>query len=312
VLLRRQASVGTGDAPGAGLVGQLEELLGSRLEVAVYLGFPRRNRKPVLKLYDRSGRLRAVAKVAVDELTAGLVRNEHAALTHLSERADVVEVPRALALLDWDDSVILVQSALSVGTRRHHRPTSAALRTTARWLSDDEGATRLPVETSSWWATLVARVAGAPQDALGDRLRAGVDRAGAALRGTSLTMAPWHGDLTPWNMAAAAGRPQVWDWERYAPQVPVGCDVLHFTLQATAHQGGAVGEVMSAGLRGAATTLRGVTSAEEVAAVTACYALELSSRYITEGQALFPRGAQAATALLDHAERTFDATPEHP
>lgn len=38
----------------------------------------------------------------------------------------------------------------------------------------------------------------------------------------------WHGDFTPWNVAAAAdGRLLVWDWERYAEGVPLGFDALH-------------------------------------------------------------------------------------
>ncbi|MEU6410232.1 hypothetical protein [Microbispora sp. NPDC046933] len=40
--------------------------------------------------------------------------------------------------------------------------------------------------------------------------------------------AAWHGDFTPWNVAAAAdGRLLVWDWERFAVGVPLGFDALH-------------------------------------------------------------------------------------
>ena len=40
--------------------------------------------------------------------------------------------------------------------------------------------------------------------------------------------AAWHGDFTPWNLAAGAdGRLLVWDWERFAVGVPLGFDVLH-------------------------------------------------------------------------------------
>ena len=40
----------------------------------------------------------------------------------------------------------------------------------------------------------------------------------------------WHGDWTPWNMATREGRPIVWDWERTAPSVPVGFDLLHYAF----------------------------------------------------------------------------------
>ncbi|MBX6381687.1 MAG: hypothetical protein IRZ07_01745 [Microbispora sp.] len=40
--------------------------------------------------------------------------------------------------------------------------------------------------------------------------------------------AAWHGDFTPWNIAAGAdGRLLVWDWERFAVGVPLGFDALH-------------------------------------------------------------------------------------
>ncbi|OPG11677.1 hypothetical protein [Microbispora sp. GKU 823] len=40
--------------------------------------------------------------------------------------------------------------------------------------------------------------------------------------------AAWHGDFTPWNVAAGAdGRLLVWDWERFAVGVPLGFDALH-------------------------------------------------------------------------------------
>src|SRR5690606_24315163 len=48
----------------------------------------------------------------------------------------------------------------------------------------------------------------------------------------------WHGDLTAWNMAPAGDHVLVWDWERFAPDVPVGFDALHHvflpSLKATA------------------------------------------------------------------------------
>ncbi|WP_169983462.1 hypothetical protein [Microbispora sp. H10836] len=40
--------------------------------------------------------------------------------------------------------------------------------------------------------------------------------------------AAWHGDFTPWNVAAGADeRLLVWDWERFAVGVPPGFDALH-------------------------------------------------------------------------------------
>jgi hypothetical protein len=42
----------------------------------------------------------------------------------------------------------------------------------------------------------------------------------------------WHGDLSPWNVAASAdGRLLVWDWERYEIGVPPGFDAVHHFFQ---------------------------------------------------------------------------------
>ncbi|GAA0383556.1 hypothetical protein Acor_82530 [Acrocarpospora corrugata] len=43
----------------------------------------------------------------------------------------------------------------------------------------------------------------------------------------------WHGDFSPWNMAAAGdGRLLVWDWERFGAGVPLGFDALHHFFQS--------------------------------------------------------------------------------
>jgi hypothetical protein len=46
-------------------------------------------------------------------------------------------------------------------------------------------------------------------------------------------MAPfgtWHGDFGPWN-AAWGVELEVWDWERFDPDVPVGLDAAHWRAQ---------------------------------------------------------------------------------
>src|SRR6266571_1599951 len=49
---------------------------------------------------------------------------------------------------------------------------------------------------------------------------------------TGLTFGAWHGDWSPWNMASTTGGLLVWDWERFAPGVPLGFDALHYWLQS--------------------------------------------------------------------------------
>ena len=42
----------------------------------------------------------------------------------------------------------------------------------------------------------------------------------------------WHGDWGRWNMGMGDGILQLWDWERYDPEVPIGFDALHFAAQS--------------------------------------------------------------------------------
>jgi hypothetical protein len=42
----------------------------------------------------------------------------------------------------------------------------------------------------------------------------------------------WHGDFGPWNMARGGdGMLEVWDWERFETDVPVGLDAAHYRVQ---------------------------------------------------------------------------------
>jgi hypothetical protein len=47
---------------------------------------------------------------------------------------------------------------------------------------------------------------------------------------TILSQGSWHGDWSPWNMASTEIGLLVWDWERFAPGVPLGFDALHHWL----------------------------------------------------------------------------------
>ena len=102
-----------------GLPEYLAGLLGTEVLVSLHLGPPRANRKPVLQLLGRDGRLLGFAKVGLDELTRRLVRTEAAALRRLAY-ADLPEilVPRAVHSGLWNHLEVLVQSPLPVHGRR--------------------------------------------------------------------------------------------------------------------------------------------------------------------------------------------------
>jgi hypothetical protein len=68
-------------------------------------------------------------------------------------------------------------------------------------------------------------------DPRGRRLLALVDAVEQAHGQESVELGSWHGDWGHWNMGAAHGVLQVWDWERYDAEVPVGFDSLHHLAQ---------------------------------------------------------------------------------
>jgi hypothetical protein len=51
---------------------------------------------------------------------------------------------------------------------------------------------------------------------------------GERFAGLDVPFGAWHGDFGAWNLAATTGPPLVWDWERYARDVPLGSDVVHY------------------------------------------------------------------------------------
>jgi hypothetical protein len=58
----------------------------------------------------------------------------------------------------------------------------------------------------------------------------------------------WHGDWTPWNMSRAAGRIQLWDWERFEVGVPFGLDAVHYFVNLRTLRGGFTPNLLRAGL----------------------------------------------------------------
>lgn len=285
----------------------------------MHLGPRRPNRKPVLHLLDEDGRLVAVAKVAVDDLTARLVRTEFAALQRLANNlVSGVGVPAPLHLSEWLGFPVAVQAPLSL---RHARtkPTLAGVLPAIRWITRGGRSGRTVCVETPWWGGLRDRVEQAPAGKLGDWLRSSQALAASGLASTELTVGAWHGDLTPWNVAMRGGRALIWDWERYALDVPTGFDVLHYDLQPRVHGRADIGQAVSSTMVRAPQLLSALgVPPDEARMVMVCYALELATRYITEGHVVNAQAARLITALLltvdshlggAHASRTTPSAP---
>lgn len=286
-------------------VGSVQELLGSVLGEAVTVslgvGAPRANRKPVLQVMSRRGRVLAFAKLGHDDVTRGLLRGEAEALRQLAERPiRGLTTPRLEHYGNWQDVDVLVQSALPThvlpARRRATMPTAAIRAFTAAF---DEG--ERPATASPLWDGLVAAVGEIGDATQRDRFADVLARTGQRLREVSLRHSAWHGDWTPWNMSWGRDAISIWDWERFATGAPVGLDALHYA--GTLHAAAATWPNTLTWIDAHAADVTGPVGVprRHADAVVTLYLLDLCRRYLLAAQpptgvALRPRGAQ----LLDH------------
>jgi hypothetical protein len=280
---------------------RLGEILGSEVIVGLHVGTARVNRKPVLHAVDPHGRTLAFVKVGHTEAARELVRGEAATIRDLATRSlSTVVVPSVISLTTWHEMELLVLSALTGHTVRpapRNAPHGAM-----REVAAIAGVRAEQVDDSAFLAKLAAAAKTLPAH-VGDRYAAALDR----VRDTRATLAfgSWHGDWQPFNMAQLAEqRVAVWDWERFARDVPVGFDALHFLLQVLLHDGGVGPDVERHFLAGADdAAVRGGADADSARVVTAAYVAELAGRYLTlaeglDGQ-LLARRARWTLGLLE-------------
>jgi hypothetical protein len=198
------------------------------LHMAVILGVPRLNRKPVLQVLASDGTVVGYVKAAWNDLTAGLVRNETRVLSHLAASGPKSFVPPAfVAAGPWGDLELIAASALPNAARPDQAqvfdpPMPVIAEVAGLW-----GRSTAPLAGSEYWAGLRERQRA---QAGSDVLDRAVDWVERQVGDTEIDFGAWHGDFTPWNMARLDEATYVWDWERAGP-APAGLDLLHFLFQ---------------------------------------------------------------------------------
>ncbi|GAB3207532.1 phosphotransferase [Marinactinospora thermotolerans] len=281
LLLRDRLRVASGHA----IEHALSAALDREVVIAIHVGPPRANRKPVLLLLTPGGRTIGYAKVGVNPLTSRLVSAESEALRLLAEtRFSGITVPRPLHTGTWNGRPLLVQEPLPVGDQTD-RPTRRQLLRCALEIAELEPLREEHLSACAYRHTLAERIT-----EIGDRAEAPALR--AALEGlpdVRLPFGAWHGDLTRWNLACTPRRAFVWDWERLTFGVPIGFDVLHYELnecvQAGVHPG--VHRWLDSGarlLRDPLMSGAGVRP-DSVSTVMALYLIDLATRYLRDRQA---------------------------
>jgi hypothetical protein len=281
----RLTGPGGSSVPVPSIEAHLAGVLGTEVLVSMYLGAPRANRKPVLQVLAPDGRTLGYVKVGIDALTCRLVRDEATALATLAAAGlRSTTVPTVLHSGRWNDLELLVLSPLPVGGRRRPEPAQV---TAAQAEIAAIGATPAgPLSLSPYWAALTDRVEALPAGVTAETLAELTGRIGKTFGDVPVALGAWHGDWTPWNTARAGEDLLVWDWERFAPAVPVGFDALHGALQTdlVSH--------LADPARSAARSLSSAGSVlepfglspEQARATSVCYLAELATRYLADRQ----------------------------
>jgi len=278
------------------LMEHIGELVGVDTDsMAVTIGPPRANRKPVLQLMAPDGEIVAFAKIGWSPLTRELVRNEAAWLGYLgrSEMAGIL-VPRHIGVTEWRGLDVAVLGPVPIRAypmRRPGRPPSLAV---FRQIATSTGTTDELLGESHFAERHIEQAAGTADAEL-------VTRTLARHEEELLEFGTWHGDFSPWNMSSGLRGISIIDWEFARPGVPVGFDVLHFGLQVNQNRRGlSADRALVQALESGRPTLERLGAFGSVAEATeACYLIELASR----ARLLLSNGAGDHLAQLQHAVR---------
>jgi hypothetical protein len=210
----------------------LSGLLNVPAAVAIHLTPARSNRKPIVQALGPDSRHPlAFAKVAGNDLTARLVDREANAITTVSAAGlDGVSVPQVLDHGRLNDHAILVMRPL-VTWSGGRAPTDAEQTRAATRIARSGHVTTTTIAESAFWQRLVADIEHVAAGPTRDALRRTADRLESVAASVEIEVGVSHGDWTPWNMWQQPGSLLVWDWERFATDVPIGSDLVHYRLQ---------------------------------------------------------------------------------
>lgn len=252
-------ALGLSGDPARSLLAELGRRMPAASDMAITLGPRRTNRKPVVQLFDADGVTLAYAKVAHDDVTDRLVANEARWLAELGGGRGPLAVPELLDRVPWRDRTVAVIASVAPS---EHVPDAFDLQ---RRTNLTREIAKPIVETT----VASARTGGdTRRDAILDRF------------GTqTISLAPWHGDLSPWNTISEPDRTWVLDWEFARGAMPIGADVWHAEVMAATHlDGSSAVRALRAARQQVPSTIEAVGARHDPDAAFALYLLELIER----------------------------------
>lgn len=280
----------------------LASVFGRPVTFSIGIGSARVNRKPVLQVFDERGRSLAYVKVAVGAESHVNVRSEADALERLADvDLPTIDLPQVMHRGEWNDLYVLAITALRTRARQPTNPGPPTEAMTELGHAFDEGSHALT--DTEWWQRITACASEIQDPDHSARYVAAAHGVIELAGDRRWPIGAWHGDWTSWNMAWAAPRVQVWDWERFETGVPIGLDRYHYVVNHEVHaRGRNLGPAIERGLYSAGATPSGQSSAE-----AAVYLLTVTSRYLpamyrANGDSIAGR----ALATLEVLERWLD------
>ncbi|WP_458040312.1 MULTISPECIES: hypothetical protein [Bacteria] len=196
---------------------------------AVHLGPPRANRKPVLRMMDVRGQPIAFAKLGINDLTCARIRHESAALSALeSIQPSPLVTPSLIDVGVWNGLDYLIMRP--VGNDSTRTPARTQRLQGTRELRSAFPTTTTVLGHASWWTRVHAALEESDDSAEARRLSHAAHRLRDRYGALEMELGAGHGDWSRWNMSADDAALVVWDWERFATDVPAGWDELHFVI----------------------------------------------------------------------------------
>lgn len=270
-----------------GIDAHLARILGRAVDISIHLGPPRAVRKPVIQLLDaETHQTIGFAKVGVNPLTRELVAREAANLADLQGHdLHRLRIPELLHHGGWQGLDLLVQSALT--PEGSAPPTVGDVEAAMLELSGVRGLMTGTLRSHRYLGQLRSRIDRCPTSPAASAVEEALDRIAAPAADLELRFGAWHGDWTPWNMAAGGRRRLlVWDWEHFEPDVPAGYDRLHHHLHCELRSGRDPGAALASMRQAAAGLLRHFQPSDPARELTALlYVVDIATRYLNDEEA---------------------------
>lgn len=186
--------------------------------------------KLTVQIMRQQGDILGYIKLPLTDAATERVRNEATILERLWKFTELrPHIPHLLYAGNWNDTYVLVQSALEgdTGPLRFNDLHHKFLRTLRNIHGVDQPGQTLVGKVAAKWEK-VAPVLGAKWTDLGKEV---LQRSTRELRGKMLRYSVTHGDFAPWNTRAQKQELLVFDWESAEWEAPSSWDIFHFDVQ---------------------------------------------------------------------------------